>query len=394
MPRRRFASVLTLLLGTWMLALASPAAAAPVVGMAHSQARVCAVAAPGFAACDALVVTDAAKGQPLATAAYSNGLAPAQLATAYGRGTGTPLVAVVDAYANPNAVQDLNAYRTQFGLGLASLTQVDQNGGSIGNVGGNVGWGQEEMLDLEMVSAICPSCRILYVGAKSSSFTDLAAAVTQAHTQGANYISNSYGAPEFRTEGSWTQWNITGAVVTVSAGDSGFGVEFPAASQGVVAVGGTTLKLKSDNTRDSETVWSGTGSGCSSYIAKPSWQHDLGCSKRTVADIAAVADPATGVAVYDSYGSTGGANWYIFGGTSVSSPIVAAIFTTYGGTSAANLYSATSGLYDVTSGSNGRCSTPKTLAKAYLCTGIVGYDGPTGNGTPNRAAGPFSLPTP
>jgi subtilase family serine protease len=209
--------------------------------------------------------------------------------------------------------------------------------------------------------------------------------VTTAKNRGAKVISNSYGATEFSGETSWTQWNIPGVAVTVSSGDAGYGVEFPAASAGVVAVGGTTLTLNADGSRASETAWSGAGSGCSAYIAKPSWQSDRGCARRTVADVAAVADPSTGVAVYDSYGSKNGANWYVFGGTSVAAPVVGAIFARDGvaASPATSLYGNAGLLYDVTSGSNGTCTT------TYLCTAGSGYDGPTGNGAPNGNTAPF-----
>jgi subtilase family serine protease len=359
----------------------------------HSK-RVCAAAPSRYAACDAHVVTDA-NLRPLATATYQGGYSPTQLRTAYGlSGTSVPTVAIVDAYANPNAGADLAAYRAQFG-GTGTLTQVNQSGGSILTVSGNTGWGQEEMLDLEMVSAICPSCPILYVGANSASFSDLGAAVDRAAAPlyGAKVISNSYGGSEFSTESPTiaSHYSHPGVAITVSSGDSGYGVQIPAAFNTVTAVGGTTLKLTTSSTRLSETVWSGAGSGCSAYIAKPSWQHDTGCSRRTVADVAAVADPNTGVAVYDSYGSTGGANWYVFGGTSVAAPIIGAVYALSGSTAAipATLaYGAPTGsLFDVTSGSNGRC-THHNSGAAYLCTGVTGYDGPTGNGTP-KGTGAF-----
>lgn len=161
----------------------------------HSK-RVCAHAAAGFAACDAHVRTDG-NLKPLATTSYQSGFQPAQLKSAYGL-TGkdaTATVAVVDAYANPNAEADLTAYRNRFGLGTANLTQYNQTGGSISSVAGSTGWGQEEMLDLEMVSAICPGCKIIYVGANSASFNDLAAAVNLAASKGAAVISNSTAAP-------------------------------------------------------------------------------------------------------------------------------------------------------------------------------------------------------
>jgi subtilase family serine protease len=357
---------------------------------AHSK-RVCAHAATGYVACDAKVRTDA-NLKPLATTSYTSGYNPSQLRTAYGIGTGSaPLVAVVDAYAHPSAATDLAVYRNQFGLGAANLTQRSQTGGSIGTVTGNTGWGQEEMLDLEMVSAICPACPILYVGANSASFNDLATAVNYAASQGAKVISNSYGGNEFSSETSLASaYNHPGVAITVSSGDSGYGAQAPAAFNTVTAVGGTNLKLNSNGTRLSETVWSGAGSGCSAYIAKPSWQHDAGCARRTISDVSAVADPATGVAVYDSYGSTGGANWYVFGGTSVAAPIIGGVYAVSGntaGTPASLAYAAPSGtLFDVTSGSNGRCVHGKT-GYPYLCTGVVGYDGPSGVGTPKGTAG-------
>jgi len=373
-------TLLSLLAGT------SPVGAASARGAVHSK-RVCVATPSGYAACQAHVVTDA-NLHPLATTTYQSGYSPTSLRAAYGlAGGSSALVAIVDAYANPNAASDLAAYRNQFGLGAANLTQVNQSGGSISTVSGNTGWGQEQMLDLEMVSAICPSCPILYVGANTASFSDLAAAVDTAAVLGAKVISNSYGGSEFSSETAIAgHYSHPGVAITVSSGDSGYGVQAPAAFNTVTAVGGTTLTLNPDSTRASETVWSGAGSGCSAYITKPAWQHDAGCSRRTVADVAAVADPSTGVAVYDSFGSTGGANWYVFGGTSVAAPIVGAVYALSGNTAAipaALAYNTPMPLHDVTSGTNGRCVRGRNTSGAYLCTGGPGYDGPTGNGTPN-----------
>lgn len=368
------------------LTSSAAAATAPDSSQGHYNRRVCAQAPVGYAACTSRVRTDA-NLHPLATSTYQSGYAPAQLRTAYGlSGSSTATIAIVDAYAHPAAASDLAVYRNQFGLGTASLTQVNQNGGSISTVSGDTGWGQEEMLDLEMASAICPGCHLLYVGANSASFNDLATAVNTAASLGATVISNSYGGNEFSSETSLASaYNHPGVAITVSSGDNGYGAQAPAAFNTVTAVGGTSLTLNANNTRKSETVWSGAGSGCSAYITKPSWQHDSGCSRRTIADVAAVADPNTGVAVYDSYGSTGGNNWYVFGGTSVAAPIIGATYALSGNTSgvpAQLAYTNTGSLYDVTSGSNGRCTRGKTTSTAYLCTGGVGYDGPTGNGTP------------
>jgi subtilase family serine protease len=355
--------------------------------------RVCAHAPTGYAACDAHVRTNG-NLKPLATTGPT-GYSPAQLRTAYGitaSGSSSTTIAIVDAYANPNAAADLTAYRNAFGLGPVNLTQVNQTGGSIGTVSGDVGWGQEEMLDLEMASAMCPGCSILYVGANSASFNDLATAVNTAAARGAKVISNSYGGREFSSETSLANaYNHSGVAITASSGDSGYGAQAPAAFNTLTAVGGTHLVLNSNGTRASETVWSGAGSGCSAYIAKPSWQHDTACARRTISDVSAVADPATGVSVYDSYGSTGGANWYVFGGTSVAAPLIGGIYAlgSTAGVPASLAYSNAGSLFDVTSGSNGRCTKGRNTAGQYLCTGVAGYDGPTGNGTPNGSLAPF-----
>ncbi len=188
-------------------------------------------------------------------------------------------------------------------------------------------------------------------------------------------------------------FNHPGIAITASSGDNGYGVSYPAASRYVTAVGGTSLKKASNARGWTETAWSGAGSGCSAYDAKPSWQTDTGCAKRTVADVSAVADPNTGVAVYDTANSCGtssycdylisigvvqGADgWVQVGGTSASSPIIASVYALGGHSSASWTYAHTASLNDVTSGSNGSCSG------SYLCTAKAGYDGPTGLGTPN-----------
>jgi subtilase family serine protease len=368
------------------LVSAGTAADAASTNADHSK-RVCAHAATGYVACDARVRTDA-NLKPSATTTYQNGYTPAQLRTAYGLSAGSaPLVAVVDAYAHPNPLADLTVYRNQFGLDSPTFTftQVNQNGQLSPLASGNTGWGQEEMLDLEMVSAICPACPILYVGANSASFADLATAVNTAANLGAKVISNSYGGNEFSGETTLAgAYNHPGIAITVSSGDSGYGAQAPAAFNTVTAVGGTRLTLNANFTRNTETVWSGAGSGCSAYITKPSWQHDTGCARRTISDVSAVADPATGVAVYDSYGSTGGANWYVFGGTSVAAPIIGGVYALSGNTTgvpASLAYSNTGSLFDVASGSNGRCVRGRN-GYPYLCTGVTGYDGPSGMGTP------------
>ncbi|MYQ95605.1 peptidase S8 [Streptomyces sp. SID4946] len=332
-------------------------------------------------------------------AATPSGYGPSDLQSAYGltsaatsKGAGET-IAIVDAYNDPNAEADLAKYRSYYGLPACTkasgcFKQVSQTGSTTSLPSSDAGWSEEISLDLDMASAICPNCNILLVEAKSATMANLGTAVNEAVTLGAKYVSNSYGGSESSSDTSYdtSYFKHPGVAITVSAGDGGYGAEYPAASQYVTSVGGTALS-KASNTRGwSESVWNtssteGTGSGCSAYDAKPSWQTDTGCAKRTIADVSAVADPATGVSVYDSYGVTAG--FYTFGGTSASSPIIAGVYA-LAGTPSSGSYPAkfpyakagTSALNDVTSGSNGSCGG------SYLCTARSGYDGPTGVGTP------------
>jgi subtilase family serine protease len=232
-----------------------------------------------------------------------------------------------------------------------------------------------------MVSAACPHCKIVLVEASSATLSNLGAAVNTAVRLGANVITNSYGGSEFAS--SFSSYSHPGRVITASAGDNGTGASQPCSFTTVVCVGGTTLKRATNSRGWSETVWSGTGSGCSSLVAKPAWQKDIGCTRRSESDVAAIADPYTGVAVYDSVAYQGIYGWLEFGGTSVSSPIIAAAYALAANAASMNgaqsiwLHGGTSALNDVTSGSNGSCSV------SYICHARVGYDGPSGWGTPH-----------
>ena len=233
-----------------------------------------------------------------------------------------------------------------------------------------------------MVSAACPNCHILLVEANSNSLGDLLTAENEATSLGANVISNSWGASEFSAETLYDSFFNHGIAITASTGDSGYGAQWPAASPYVTAVGGTSLSHASTSRGWSETAWSGAGSGCSAYEAKPAWQHDTGCPRRTIGDVSTVADPSTGVAVYDTYGVPG---WLVFGGTSVAAPIVASVYALAGNAATPNApslpYANVGALFDVAGGSNGACSP------LYLCTAGTGYDGPTGLGTPDGTGG-------
>ena len=308
-------------------------------------------------------------------------------------------VAVVDAQDNPNAESDLAVYRAQFGLPACTTAngcfkKVSQTGSTTGLPSGDTDWGGEIALDLDMVSAACPSCKILLVETNSQADTDLAAGVDEAVKLGAQAVSNSYGWSEDSSSSSdATHYTHAGVLVTASAGDSDTGASFPATAEAVTAVGGTSLVKDSSSRGWTETVWEnssseGTGSGCSTVFAQPSFQTTAmtGCAKRAEADVSAVADPQTGVAVYDTYGgsSAGADGWEVYGGTSASSPLFAALMVRVGkATTETNgfAYANTGDFYDVTSGSNGTCTKDK-----QICNAGVGWDGPTGIGTPNGTA--------
>jgi hypothetical protein len=317
-------------------------------------------------------------------------------------------VAVVDAFDDPTAEADLDVYDKQFGLPACTsangcFRKVNQSGNASPLPRKQGEWAGEISIDVQMARAVCESCKILLVEASSEEFSDLGAAVNAAAKAGASEISNSYGGTE---EHSYTSlatsyFDHPGVVLTASSGDCGYfnkacpgdptGANFPADSAGVVAVGGTSLK-ESAGVWNS-TVWNEGGSGCSKVFSAASWQSAAagfaatGCgSGRSVADVAAIGDPETGVDVYDSTpeGNGNPTGWGVWGGTSVAAPIVAAEFGLAGGAHgveypAQTLYpyvGEASALYDVVSGNNGTC------AGTTACKAAAGYDGPTGVGSP------------
>ncbi len=318
------------------------------------------------------------------------GYGPSDLRNAYrlpASSTRGRAIALVVAFDAPRAGLALARYRARFGeppLRLGQFRKVNQRGGTR-LPPADPSWALEAALDTQMASAICPNCDIVLVEADSDALPDLAdAARMAAQMPGVVSVSNSYGLPEIPEALPYeASYRSSKAWVTVAAGDSGFGVMAPAAFTGVVAVGGTRLEVDGRGRRASETAWSGGGSGCSALSAKPDWQRDAQCRRRTVTDVAAVADPDTGVAVLVDEGSGSGMSWVVAGGTSVSSPIVAGVhaLTASSGGFAGSLYGRGASVYDVTAGSNGTC------AAAYECTARPGYDGPTGVGTPDGTAG-------
>ncbi|HEX6762017.1 MAG TPA: S53 family peptidase, partial [Gaiellaceae bacterium] len=356
--------------------------------------RACGLPVAAHATCGAQVVTNSA-GTPMVTntAPPPGAYGPAEFHTAYNLPTSAPgsqTVGIVDAYDDPNIEADLAAYSAQYGL--PSCTTANGCFRKINQVGGttypaaNAGWSLEIALDVETAHEICQNCRILLVEATTASLANLGAAENEAVAMGATAISNSWGAFEYSTETTDESlyFNHPGVAITASTGDDGYGVQFPAASRYVTAVGGTTLNVNGDDTWQSETAWSGAGSGCSRYIPKPSWQTDSACARRTVADVSADADPNTGAAVYDTVAYSGETGWFQVGGTSLGSPLIAATYALTGTAASTDAgstpYAHTGSLHDVTSGSNGYCGG------TYLCTAKTGYDGPTGLGTPNGIA--------
>ncbi len=420
----------------------------------------------GTAGARAMAVT-----KPAYTLGPAGGLTPADLATAYGVNAAaatTNTVGIVDAFDDPKALADLNAFDAHYGLPAETATsfrKVSQTGSTTVLPASNTGWAGEISLDLDAVRGVCHTCKIILVEATTNSNLDLAIATTEAVTLGATIVSNSYGGPESGAIPSTTlsAYNHPGVVITASTGDDGMydwdqfnaGIassnapEVPSSLRTVVAVGGTTLYLNSDATRSAETVWNengsanvtgtffngtgrpmgATGGGCSTQVLAQGWQLNVAnygqttCgTKRLAADVSALADPFTGYDIYDTFVAAGAqSGWQTFGGTSLASPLVSAMWALAGGSGGVtypslSLYGhfksdPTHPLYDVAAGGNGYCDgtptgscnniqgPPNTLGAgildcAYLpgsatlsagtraCDAATGYDGPSGVGTP------------
>ncbi|WP_316770225.1 S53 family peptidase [Streptomyces sasae] len=402
------AAVTALLAALAMPAVGTAQAAGGTTAQPHVE-RACGTAPAGHARCLALVRTDvhgglgvrgpagAAKvrtGVSTAATDLPEGYGPADLRSAYrlpSAGGEGQTIALVDAYDDPTAEADLAVYRTTYGLPPCTtdngcFRKVDQRGATapLPQSGAASGWATETALDLEMASAACPRCHILLVEADEPEMADLAAAVDTSVALGATEVSNSYGGTEAHGTTAFAKdYSHPGVAVVASSGDAGYTVPaFPAAYSNVIAVGGTSL-TRADNDRGwQESAWAGSGSGCSAWVGKPAWQQDTDCPGRTIADVSAVADPDTGLAVYVTSVPRGSGGWTVVGGTSASAPFLAGVIALAGDPAAfpdaSRLYSAgAASLNDVAAGSNGTCDGD------YLCTAVPGYDAPTGNGTPN-----------
>lgn len=375
---------------------------------------------PGEAECQAIYMT-AGIAAPAATArpgvAASAPYTPNDLRSAYdiaraartkGRGT---TVAIVDAFRDPKAGSDLAVYRQHFGLpactrGNGCLKIVNQNGNARRLPRADANWAGEESLDLDMISAVCPHCHILLVESSNSGTRSMGTAERTAARR-ARFVSNSWNSANFRGEQHFNgDFNHRGHVIDFAAGDWGFGFRdhsypygtaYPTDLPFVTAVGGTKLVNTASRGRNwTETVWGNrtdtpahdaTNSGCTGF-ARPSWQKAVTrklrhCRNRVENDVSANADPATGVAVYDSYQQSG---WLQFGGTSEATPIITAMWALAGRPGAhaypvSYLYKHVRDFYDVRLGANGTCGIK------WLCHAERGFDGPTGLGTPHGIGG-------
>jgi subtilase family serine protease len=292
------------------------------------------------------------------------GLSPTTIKGVYGfttspaAGSGRT-IAIVDAYDDPTAEADLGVFAAQYGLPACTTAngcfrKVSQTGSS-GYPRSNAGWALEIALDVEWAHAIAPGAKILLVEASSNSFANLLAAEDYASAH-ADYVSNSWGGQETSNETGYDSHFVPGKAF-VSSGDNGTPAEYPSSSPNVISVGGTTLALKADGTLASETGWSGSGGGCSSYESASPGQStgSVDCKgKRATPDVSLDADPASGVSVYDSTKYDGRAGWWQVGGTSASTPMVAARAAIAGvPVDAAYVYGPNATVRDITSGNNG-----------------------------------------
>ncbi len=365
-----------------------PRAACPAVGA--GQARCLAIRRP----VPQIEPHRNAAGALVPTPPADAGFSPADIQAAYqlpSTVAKNQTVGIVDAYDDPNAEKDLASYRAAWKLPACTTAngcfrKVNQRGGSTAPKGDS-GWGFEISIDVDAVSAACPSCKILLVEADDNQDASLGAAENTAVKLGADVVSNSFGGPEYKGTSALDKKDYThpGVPILAASGDSGFtDTIFPAAFGNVWAVGGTSL-AHTARAGWTETAWMFAGSGCSAWTAKPAWQHDPHCAYRTVADVSALADPYTPMAVYDTYGYDEYGQkydgWSGAGGTSLASPLVAGMIglaqNAPAVASPSYAYAHRSGLHDVVGGSNG-----DDCGGDYLCTALKGYDAPTGLGSP------------
>jgi subtilase family serine protease len=399
-PVRRLTALAGALAAAAATALVAAVPAAATSGTSTPRAshirNACPAPAPGQVRCFAEFRTDVAGGHGVrSTAAPPTGYSPADLRAAYhlpASGGAHQTVAIVDAGDDASAEADLAVYRATYGLSACTTAngcfrKVDQTGAAA-PLPADWGWADEISLDLDLVSAACPDCKILLVESDDPGFGNMAVAENTAAALGATEISNSYGGEEYSAPLAYASaYSHPGVAIVASSGDFGYGIpNFPAVLTSVTAVGGTTLTPAANARGWSETAWNSEGgaaaSGCSAWVDKPAWQHDPNCPGRMVADVAADADPDTGPAVYGT--ADGMPGWTVGGGTSAASPYIAGVIALAANPSqypdASYFYAHPGGLNDVVGGNN---VTYTDCGGDYQCTAVAGYDGPTGLGTPD-----------
>jgi subtilase family serine protease len=335
--------------------------------------------------------------------ASGGGMTSAQIQAFYSLPSsgGVGIIAIIDAYHYDTALRDFNAFCDHFTLPKETSSDPTASTNKVFQVmyqgskkpRSNTGWAQEAALDIEWAHALAPTAKIVLIEANSASFGDLLACVDKAVVQvKASQVSMSWGGSEFSTEASFdSHFNVKGPLFFAASGDTGGATGYPAASPYVVAVGGTSVQtdatgyiVTSESGWDDPKSTNGSGGGTSAYEAKPDWQGGVENTggKRSIPDIAADADPNTGVAVYAPMGG-GYSQWVIFGGTSVATPCMAAIANLNGGTYPSITESNTTTLLraiykdrgtaafrDITTGGSGK----------YNC--LTGWDFVTGVGSP------------
>lgn len=319
------------------------------------------------------------------------GITPAQFRKAYGvsafkdNGKGVT-IAIVDACGNTGAQSDLNKYDSTYGLPATTIKVVQPQGTPCSDPGG---WGVETDLDLQMAHAIAPAAKLVLEEAKSASGTNLFNAAKDAYTKrGATVVSMSFGGGEYSGEtgsgadGIFSAGNAKGVSFTASSGDSGCGAQYPAASPFVTSVGGTSLTIKSDGTYVSESAWNGSGGGLSKFETRPTYQNGFNSNKqRGIPDIAMVADPNTGVSMYDA--QVGG--FIVVGGTSVAAPLWAGVLALADHGRTSSMKNADNELYSVAGNSSKYAKDYHDITNGGSggnCTAGTGYDLVTGLGSP------------
>ena len=255
---------------------------------------------------------------------------PAQIKKAYSINTIVPLnsarksiITIISAYSCPNLLNDVTKFGNYFGLPSCNL-KIYNFSKSTSQI-----WNTETTLDVQWAYAVNPYAEIRVILAATSTFSDIFSAISFANNKknfnpqvDTDIMSMSFGIND--TGGLSTLNNYfsnTKTIYIASSGDSKK-TSFPSSSTNVLSIGGTSLYLNNDNTRQNETVWNSAGCGYSLSFPKPSYQPTISNNNlRITPDISCVADPKT-----PCYAIING-KLYSVGGTSLSAPIYAGMLS-------------------------------------------------------------------